>query len=47
MWTYGIEGDISNTTSGSADTLDAYMALRETSQAVWMSLWTSQAKGPH
>ena len=45
MWVYGIEGEISNATSASADTLDAYMALRETSQAVWMQSWLSQGKG--
>lgn len=45
MWVYSIEGEINNATSGSADTLDAYTALRETSQAVWMQAWYSQGKG--
>ena len=45
MWVYTIEGEINNASSGSADTLDAYMALRETSQAVWMQFWHSQGKG--
>ena len=45
MRVYTVSPEASQTTSASADTLDAYMALRETSQAVWMSLWTSVGKG--
>lgn len=45
MYVYGIEGEISNASSASADTVDAYMALRETAQAVWLQTWLSQGKG--
>lgn len=45
MWVYSVSAEANDTTSGTADTLDAYLALRETSQAVWLQAWFSQGKG--
>ncbi len=45
MWVYEVAPAVSDTTSGSADTLDAYLALRETAQTVWMNMWRSIGKG--
>lgn len=44
MYVYSVTGEITNSTSASADTLDAYTALRETSQAVWLQTWLSFGK---
>ncbi len=45
MYVYGVNTESSQATSASADTLDAYLALRETSQAVWLQTFLSQGKG--
>ena len=45
MFVYSIASAANETTSATVDTLDAYLAIRETSQAVWLQTWLSQGKG--
>ena len=45
MFVYSFASAANETTSATADTLDAYLALRETSQAVWLQTYLLQGKG--
>ncbi len=45
MLVYSISPEANQATSASADTLDAYLAIRETSQTVGLQTWLSQGKG--
>ncbi len=45
MYVYGITPEADQATSATPDTLDAYLALRETSQSVWLQSVLLTGKG--